>query len=148
MDKKSFTCQDLSNFLNNILDPLRIDEPAPNGLQIENIGPISRAATAVTASLETIEKAIALKAQALIVHHGIFKKGEPYPITGAMFKKVKALINNNIALLGYHLPLDAHQELGNNWKAARDLGLSDLMPFGEYGKISIGVRGFLEPIPF
>jgi dinuclear metal center YbgI/SA1388 family protein len=144
---KAIHCFELANYLSAFLDPLKIEDAAPNGLQVANTGPIFKIATAVTASLETIEQAVALGVQALIVHHGIFVKGDSYSVTGTKYRKIKLLIDHDIALLGYHLPLDAHREVGNNWQAARDLGLQNLEPFLEYGKIYLGVIGSTpEPI--
>ncbi len=146
--KSTITLYELETYLNSLLDPNKMEDGCPNGVQIANDQPIEHIATAVSASLEAIEKAATLNAQALIVHHGIFKKNDPYPITGTNFRKIKTLMENGIALLTYHLPLDAHRTLGNNWKAAYDLGLTDLQPFAEYCKAPIGVIGSLKPTPF
>jgi len=140
--------KDISTHLNTHLDIANFEDGAINGVQITTTAPITSVATAVTSSLEAIERAVALKVQALIVHHGIFRKGDSYPLTDIKYKKIKLLIENNIALLCYHLPLDAHQELGNNWKAARDLGLQDLKPGFMYGSSTIGVIGTMAPMPF
>lgn len=145
---KNIALKELSTCLDSYLDPLRMEDTAINGLQVSNSGTITKIATAVTASLEAIEEAADLGAQALIVHHGIFRKGDSYKITGTQYRKIKALIDNDIALLCYHLPLDAHVELGNNWKAAQDLGLKELQPFAYYYKTPIGVYGFFDPLPF
>ena len=146
--KNKISTLELTQYLNEYIDPYKIDEGAYNGIQVTNSGTITKIATAVSASLEAIEKAAELKAQALIVHHGIFLKNEPQQLSGTKYKKIKALIENDIALFCYHLPLDAHRELGNNWKAARDLGLQDLQPCADYNKISIGVIGSINPISF
>ncbi len=144
--KKQISVTELSQYLNNLFSP--IEENAFNGLQVAGAGPIKTIATAVTASIEAIEKAAALQAQALIVHHGIFQKNESQPLIGNRYKKIKLLIDNNIALYAYHLPLDADREIGNNWKAAKDLGLQNLQPFLEYNKTLIGVIGAMPPVPF
>lgn len=148
MSQKSITSQELASYLNDFLDPHKIDENSYNGLQVANSGQIIKIATAVTASLQAIEKAASAGANVLIVHHGICTKSDSVPVTGIKYRKIKALIENNLALLCYHLPLDAHRELGNNWKAARDLGLQNLQPCGEYAKVLIGVRGEMPPMPF
>ncbi len=135
------TVNKLADSLNSYLDPLTVDDYGPNGIQVANTSEIKKIATAVSASLEVIEQAIALKANALIVHHGIFWKGESQPLTGTKYKKIKLLMDHNIALLCYHFPLDMHQTLGNNWKVARDLGWMSLEPFGEYNRMMIGVKG-------
>ena len=79
--------------------------------------------TGVTASQALIEKAIERKADALLVHHGYFWKGEPEPIRGMKGNRIRALIKNDINLFGYHLPLDIHPELGNNAELARLLDI-------------------------
>ncbi len=148
MQHKSLYLSELSSYLDAYLDPTKIDEGAYNGVQVTNRGPITKIATAVTASREVIEKTIACGAQVLIAHHGLFCKKDPHPLVGIRYECIKLLIDNNIALLGYHLPLDAHHEVGNNWRAARDLGLQNLRPFAEYGKVMIGVIGTIESTPF
>jgi putative NIF3 family GTP cyclohydrolase 1 type 2 len=75
------------------------------------------------------------------VHHGLFWNKDSYPIMGAKKKKIELLFQKQMSLLAYHLPLDLHQEVGNNWQAARDLGWEELEPFGIYNGIAIGVRG-------
>lgn len=133
---------ELAKHLDEYLQVTHFDEAAYNGIQVAHIGEITHIATAVTASLEAIEQAAQLRVQVLIVHHGIFRKQDLHPIIGVLYKKIKLLMENNIALLGYHLPLDAHQEVGNNWQAARDLGLKDIKPF------SFGVIGSIDPTSF
>lgn len=139
----------LAEYLNTFVDPLKIEENSINGIQVaHNNHTINKIVTAVTASIETIENTIAHNAQVLIVHHGIISKNDTLQITDIKYRKIKLLIDNNIALLAYHLPLDAHREIGNNWKAAHDLGLYNLQPFADYGKIPIGVIGSIQSISF
>lgn len=130
------TLQELTLYLEGLLKCNLFTDYGPNGLQVEGTQSITRIATAVSASVATIEKAIAQDVQALIVHHGMFWSKDPLPAVGTKRKKLELLIQNNISLLAYHLPLDAHQHYGNNWKAARDMGWEDLEPFAE-----IGVKG-------
>lgn len=144
----SIKLDELANYLNSYIDPLKIEEKTYNGIQVTNSGSITKITTAVSASLESIKKAIELKAQAIIVHHGIFQKNDLAIVTGTKYKKIKALIEHDIALLCYHLPLDAHRQLGNNWKAAKDLGLQELQPCIDYNKIPIGVIGSINEISF
>ncbi len=141
--KSQYTAHTLTETLDELLDPTGMPDVCPNGLQVENSGAITNAATAVSASIEAIETAIALGANALIVHHGILLNKESRVITNSTYSKVKLLIENNCALLCYHLPLDSH-ELGNNWQAAQQLGWQNLQPFGLYNNIAIGVRGTFE----
>lgn len=144
--KKIITALNLTQNLNALLDPTTMSDFGLNGLIVTNEGPIHKIATSFSPSLEVIQKAVSLKVNALIVHHGL---GQEFSLAnGTSYKKMKALINNNIALLRYHLPLDAHQELGNNWKAARDLGWQNLEYFGMCNNSLIGVSGTFAPISF
>ncbi|WP_350339707.1 MULTISPECIES: Nif3-like dinuclear metal center hexameric protein [Candidatus Rhabdochlamydia] len=139
------TLQDLLQYLNQLLQPELFSDVCPNGLQIEGKKTISRVAFAVSASLATIKQAIALKADALIVHHGIFWDKTSCILLGSKKQKFQLLLENEISLLAYHLPLDAHQTVGNNWKAARDLNLTDLKAFGSLCGNKIGVKAQIKP---
>ncbi|PWI34386.1 Nif3-like dinuclear metal center hexameric protein [Vibrio albus] len=123
----------LESLLNDKLSPEQIKDYCPNGLQVEGRREVRKIITGVTASKALIEKAIELNADAILVHHGYFWKGEPQPIRGMKGARIKALIQNDINLYGYHLPLDIHPELGNNARLAELLG--------------IRVEGGLEPTP-
>lgn len=116
-------------------------DSCPNGIQVEGKSEIKKVGTAVSANLQTLEAAVERGVDALVVHHGLFWNGDSFPVVGSKFKKLKFLIENQLSLLAYHLPLDAHREVGNNWRAAHDLGWVDLQPFGKYNGIEIGVRG-------
>ncbi|AAX50361.1 Nif3-like dinuclear metal center hexameric protein [Chlamydia trachomatis] len=132
---------DLLNILNELLHPEYFSDYGPNGLQVGNAQTaIRKVVVAVTADLATIEKAIACEANVLLVHHGIFWKGMPYPITGILYQRMQRLMEGNIQLIAYHLPLDAHTTIGNNWKVARDLGWEQLESFGS-SQPSLGVKG-------
>ncbi|WP_041054774.1 Nif3-like dinuclear metal center hexameric protein [Vibrio owensii] len=113
----------LEKILNEKLSPQLIKDYAPNGMQVEGKSEIKRIVTGVTASQALIEKAIELEADALLVHHGYFWKGEPEPIRGMKGKRIRSLIKSDINLYGYHLPLDIHPELGNNAELARLLDI-------------------------
>ncbi len=125
-------------------------DACPNGIQVEGSKKISKVATAVSADLATIEKAVSEGVNALIVHHGLFwfRDSDEGRILGTKRKKIQLLMENQISLLAYHLPLDAHVEVGNNWKAAKELGWQNLSSFGFYNKKWIGVKGTfpLQPI--
>lgn len=138
------TLQDLCADLNNLLKPSLFADGCPNGLQVEGKKEIKTVVTAVSASLATIEMAIEAKADALIVHHGMFWNQDSYVVTGVKRQKLALLLKSGMSLLAYHLPLDAHQVHGNNWKAAIDLGWKNLEPFGMYKGIPIGVKGDFE----
>lgn len=113
----------LEKILNEKLSPQLIKDYAPNGMQVEGNSEIKRIVTGVTASQALIDKAIELEADALLVHHGYFWKGEPEPIRGMKGKRIRSLIKSDINLYGYHLPLDMHPELGNNAELARLLDI-------------------------
>ncbi|BAC93790.1 conserved hypothetical protein [Vibrio vulnificus YJ016] len=110
---------ELEKILNEKLTPQLIKDYCPNGLQIEGSETIKKIITGVTASQALIDKAVELNADALLVHHGYFWKGEAEPIRGMKGKRVRTLIKNDLNLFAYHLPLDIHPELGNNAELAR-----------------------------
>lgn len=100
--------------LNKWLTPELINDYSPNGLQVEGRLTIRKVVTGVTASQALVDAAIKAEADALLVHHGYFWKGESQPITGMKRRRLKALLEADMNLLAYHLPLDAHPEFGNN----------------------------------
>jgi dinuclear metal center YbgI/SA1388 family protein len=118
-----------------------------NGLQLAGQHHVSRIATAVSADLLTIEKAIQTNCQALIVHHGLFWERSNPCLVGSLGQRVRRLMEAQVSLLAYHLPMDLHQEVGNNWSAAREIGMQDLEPFGVQGALYIGVAGQIVPTP-
>lgn len=140
------TLQQLKDYLHGLLYNPEIQDYCPNGLQVEGKGAVSKVATAVTASLATIEAAVEQGVDALVVHHGLFWKGDSYVVTGPKRERLALLLNNEMSLFGYHLPLDAHRRVGNNWKAAEELGWRELEPFGLMGSSYIGVKGRFDPI--
>ncbi|NGX42118.1 MAG: hypothetical protein K940chlam7_00395 [Chlamydiae bacterium] len=139
------TLQELCLTLDELLDVPTFSDYCPNGLQVQGTPEIKKVATAVSASLATIQTAVDHGVNALIVHHGMFWKGDSYVVSGVKREKLHLLLKNNISLLAYHLPLDAHQELGNNWKAAQDMQWKNLTPFGEFNGTPIGVKGTINP---
>lgn len=135
----------LVNDLNNLLNITQFSDYGPNGLQVEGSSEIKKIAFAVSATRDSIEKAVALKVDALIVHHGLFWKFHgPRPITKAFYKRIAPLIKNDINLIGYHLPLDGHIRYGNAASIAQRLGLKNLSGFGEYKGATTGVWGKFE----
>lgn len=140
------TLQELIDYLRDLYDVPTISDYCPNGLQVEGKSTINKVATAVTASRATIEAAVAANADALVVHHGLFWKGDDPTIIGAMKGRLEPLFRYDISLFGYHLPMDAHPVIGNNWSAARDLGWEQLEPFGLFNGTPIGVRGTFAPV--
>ncbi len=113
-----------------------------NGLQVGLIDghDIAHIGYAVDASLETFRKAAELSCDALLVHHGLFW-GKSLTVTGNHYRRIATLLENNISLFAYHLPLDAHPEIGNNAVMARLLDLEEVSPFGEYHGVDIGYSG-------
>ncbi|KAF3362266.1 putative GTP cyclohydrolase 1 type 2 [Chlamydiales bacterium STE3] len=142
----SITRSQLFKYLNDIYQSSLFLDFCPNGLQIEGNREIFKIATAVSASLETVQKAIEADVQALIVHHGLFWNRDSYVIAGSKREKIRLLLKHDISLFAYHLPMDAHQQMGNNWKAAYDLGLKELEPFCKTDGNFIGVKGTLKSI--
>lgn len=117
---------------------------APNGLQIEGTSEVKKILCAVTASQTAIDAAIAYGADLLLVHHGYFWKGEPYPITGMRGKRIKSLIQHDISLVGYHLPLDSHPTIGNNAAIADLLELEHIEALDPNERNPIGNIGYLK----
>lgn len=134
---------ELERLLNEKLSTDRINDYAPNGLQVEGKSEIKKIITGVTASQALINYAVAQQADAVLVHHGYFWKSENPCIRGMKGKRIKTLLVNDINLYGYHLPLDVHPELGNNAKLAQLLGIGDLQPL-ENSSTSIPVWGTLK----
>lgn len=116
---------------------------AVNGLQVTNNGTVTRVAVAVDASVAAVSSAVALKADLLIVHHGLFWGGVQ-PITGTVYRKYSELFANNVAVYATHLPLDAHATLGNNVQLAHQLGLTPSSGFARYKTSDIGVAGVAD----
>ena len=125
---------DFISYINQLLDVTSFKDYAPNGLQVEGSSTIKTIVTGVTASQALIEKAIDVNADALLVHHGFFWKNENPLITGMKKKRIAALLQNDINLLGYHLPLDFHAELGNNQQLGQVLELNHIKAVSEAPK--------------
>lgn len=121
----------LNNYLNALLQPERFSDYCPNGLQIEGKHEINTIVTGVTASMALLEAALQANADAVLVHHGYFWRGEALPITGIKKRRIQFLLQHQINLFAYHLPLDAHAELGNNVMLAKHLGLNIMGKTGE-----------------
>jgi dinuclear metal center YbgI/SA1388 family protein len=125
------TRTELDAHLAQLLSVERFKDYGPNGLQVEGRAPVNRLVSAVTASLAAIEAAVAAGADTLLVHHGLFWRGQDGRVTGWMKARLAALIRHDINLFAYHLPLDAHPELGNNAQLGRRLGLQADARFGD-----------------
>jgi len=131
---------ELQRYLDNLLDVGRFRDYSPNGLQVEGRAEIRRIVCGVTASQALLDAALARDADAVLVHHGYFWRGEDACITGLRRKRLGTLLRSDINLFAYHLPLDAHPELGNNAQLGRLMGWT---PEGRFGEQDIGWIGQL-----
>ena len=136
--------QDILQWCDQTLLSSEFKDYAPNGLQIEGKADVKKIVCAVTASLDAIDAAIEAQADLLLVHHGYFWKGEPAPITGMRGARIKKLIQHDISLVGYHLPLDAHPSLGNNAAIAELLELENIQALNPNERHPIGNIGYLK----
>jgi len=135
------TLREIVAYCNEVLSPGLFRDYCPNGLQVEGCAQVDSIVSGVTASQALIDEAVSRKADLLLVHHGFFWKGEEPCITGMKQRRISALIRNDISLLAYHLPLDAHVELGNNAQLATRLGLEIDGTLNEEG---IGLYGHAQ----
>ncbi|HJV93582.1 MAG TPA: Nif3-like dinuclear metal center hexameric protein [Azonexus sp.] len=136
--------EELVSYLDGLLESGRFRDYCPNGLQVEGRSEVRRIVAGVTASQDLLDAAVARGADAILVHHGYFWKGEDGRVTGIRRQRLRTLIANDINLIAYHLPLDAHPELGNNAQLARRLGWR---PEGRFGEQDIAWFGSLaEPM--
>lgn len=129
---------ELTGYLDRLLDAPRFRDYCPNGLQVEGRSEIRRVVSGVTASLQLVEAAIAADADAVLVHHGYFWRGEDARVTGIRKQRLAKLLGNDLNLFAYHLPLDAHPQVGNNAQLAIRLGLAEVSRAGEQNLISVG----------
>ncbi|OAD85223.1 hypothetical protein ATN89_06235 [Comamonas thiooxydans] len=121
----------LLSVFNGLLQPERFKDYGPNGLQVEGKSEIRRIVSGVTASRALIEAAIEAGADAIFVHHGLFWRGMDGRITGWLKERIRLLLAHDINLFAYHLPLDAHAELGNNAQLGARLGVQGQAAFGD-----------------
>lgn len=131
----------ITGYLNDLLQIDLYKDLCPNGLQVEGRNDIKKIVCGVSACVGLFEKAIEQKADAILVHHGIIWNFERPLYVGSYKKRVKFLLENNLNLLAYHLPLDAHAVYGNNVRIARKLGVEQVQPFGAYNGTTIGFKG-------
>lgn len=135
---------ELEQLINDKLNSAAISDFAPNGLQVEGRETVHKIVTGVTACQALLDEAVRLQADAVIVHHGYFWKNESPVIRGMKRRRLKTLLANDINLYGWHLPLDAHPELGNNAQLAHLLGinvLGEIEPLVPWGELSMPVSG-------
>ena len=129
------------NALDELLSPSEFSDLGPNGLQVPGPEDVSRIVTGVSAQRALVERAVAEDAQLVLVHHGLFWDFLPTGLTPVLAERLRPLFKHDIALAGYHLPLDAHAELGNNAILADRLGCERHEPFGTFRGRQIGRAG-------
>jgi dinuclear metal center YbgI/SA1388 family protein len=133
--------RELNDYIGRLLEISRFRDYCPNGVQVEGRADICRIATGVTASQRLLEAATAWGADAILVHHGYFWRNEDATVTGIKKRRLAHLLQHDVSLLAFHLPLDAHPELGNNAQLAKRLGL---LPQGNFGEQDIAWQGELQ----
>jgi dinuclear metal center YbgI/SA1388 family protein len=137
------------SYLDELLEIENFQDYGPNGLQVPGADELSVVATGVSAHLELFEQASSAGAQLVVAHHGLFWDFHPRSISPAMKRRLRVLFDNDISLAGYHLPLDAHPEVGNNALICAALGLERAEPFGEHRGRAVGFVGrSSEGVPF
>jgi dinuclear metal center YbgI/SA1388 family protein len=140
---------DLIGYLDELLSPGDFSDYGPNGLQVPGPERVEIVATGVSAHRELFERAAEIGAQLAIAHHGLFWDFHPRALSPLMKDRLRLLFDNDIALAAYHLPLDAHPEVGNNALICGALGLERAEPFGEHEGRSVGFVGrSAEGVPF
>jgi dinuclear metal center YbgI/SA1388 family protein len=131
----------LDDYLERYLEVARFRDYCPNGLQVEGREDVARLVSGVTASAALLEAAVDAGADAVLVHHGYFWRGEDARLIGARRRRIALLIENGLNLFAYHLPLDAHEDVGNNASLARELGFTVA---GRFGEQDIGMHGEVD----
>lgn len=126
--------EELLVYVNKTLEPQQFSDYCPNGLQVEGSSTITKLATGVTASQALLDAASEWGADAILVHHGYFWKGEAAEVVGMKRNRLRTLLTNDMNLLAYHLPLDAHPQLGNNARLGELMGL----PTSSHGPLELG----------
>jgi dinuclear metal center YbgI/SA1388 family protein len=133
---------ELRDYNASLLQTSLFKDYCPNGIQVEGRTEVRRIATGVTASQQVVDAAITWGADAILVHHGYFWRSEDATITGIKKRRIAELLRHDVSLLAYHLPLDAHPELGNNTRLGKLLGLTEQ---GRFGDQNIACLGELDP---
>jgi dinuclear metal center YbgI/SA1388 family protein len=136
-------------FLDELLDIDGFADMGPNGLQVPGSEQVELVATGVSAHRELFEQAAAAGADLVIAHHGLFWDFHPRTVSASMKERLRILFDADISLAGYHLPLDAHPEVGNNALICKALGLERTEPFGDYRGRQVGFVGrSADGVPF
>jgi dinuclear metal center YbgI/SA1388 family protein len=132
---------ELIGHMDDLLDPGAFQDSGPNGLQVPGRTDIQRVVSGVSAHRELIDRALALRADLVLVHHGLFWDSHPTGLTRALAERLRPLFKHDVNLAAYHLPLDAHAEVGNNALLAVALGCEAHEPFGEHRGTPVGRAG-------
>ena len=139
--------EELVAAMDALLEPARFRDYCPNGLQVAGRASVAKLACAVTANQSVLDAAVAWGADALLVHHGYFWRGEDPRVVGMKRRRLATLLGNELSLIAYHLPLDAHQAVGNNAELGRHLGIVDVEPLHRDASDGVGSIGNLaEPM--
>lgn len=134
--------------LDGLLQPSGFTDYGPNGLQVPGPAEVARVVTGVSAQVELFERAAEAGAQLVLVHHGLFWDFQPTGLSARTLGRLRVLLDHDMALAAYHLPLDAHPEVGNNALIARALGCTAHEGFGEHCGALIGrLATFESPVP-
>ena len=131
----------LIDYLDELLETSNYEDRCPNGLQVPGAEDVRRVVTGVTAQRALVDRAVELDAQLVLVHHGLFWDFLPTGLGPALAERLRPLFKYDVSLAGYHIPLDAHAEHGNNALLAEGLGLTGHEPFGDYRGRAIGRAG-------
>jgi dinuclear metal center YbgI/SA1388 family protein len=138
---------EIIHYLDRLLDVHRIRDYSLNGLQVDFSGDIKKIAFSVDAGNDVLHAAVEAGADLLVVHHGLLWK-QPVKIVGEQYKRLNTCFNGNLGVYAAHLPLDMHNQFGNNAQMAQQLELKEVLPFGHYQGMYIGCFGQLaSPIP-
>lgn len=136
--------KELVQFIDTYLKSGEFKDYAPNGLQVEGRPRVRKLVTGVSACVELFDRALEKGADAVLCHHGLLWEGQPRTLIGSRRERMALLLKNELSLLAYHLPLDAHPDVGNNAQLAKALHLRELKPFAEVKGREIGFLGTLE----
>jgi dinuclear metal center YbgI/SA1388 family protein len=135
---------EIVGFCDELLDVRSWDDYGPNGLQVPGAANVNKVATGVSAHLELLERAVASGAQLLLVHHGLFWNAHPRALSEQMAARLRVALDAGLSVAAYHLPLDAHPEVGNNALLCAALGFERAGSFAEVGGLPVGVIGRSE----
>ncbi|MBF0463133.1 MAG: Nif3-like dinuclear metal center hexameric protein [Magnetococcales bacterium] len=138
------TLTELEQYTNTLLNTAKIADYAPNGVQVRGRATVNRLVTGVSACLDLFQAATAQQADLILVHHGMFWEKDPRVVEGGLKKRLKWLLDHDISLMAYHLPLDCHPQLGNNMQIVQRLQLAKGAPFGLYRGTHLSCMGHYD----